>query len=127
MNNVKIKILVVDDNLDMRMMVKRVLAIENKYLIKEACNGNEALDIIPEFLPDLIIIDFMMPEKNGMELCLALQKEQKYRDIKFLGISGITGEESDEFKAFLGEENFFAKPFLVKSFKEKVNDILEKK
>jgi response regulator RpfG family c-di-GMP phosphodiesterase len=67
------RVLVVDDSSSIRLFL-RVGLTENGFTVRTASNGREALDVLDEFKPDLIITDLMMPEVDGFELCRRLKK-----------------------------------------------------
>lgn len=117
------KILVVDDESRMRKLVKDFLAREN-YDIIEAADGKEALDI---FYADkdiaLIILDVMMPEINGFEVC------KEIRETSNIPIVMLTarGEEKDELNGFkLGVDEYVSKPFSPKILVARVNALLKR-
>ena len=70
----KPKILLVDDEYDIIELIKYNLEKEG-YLVATASNGIECLSIAKEFLPDLILLDVMMPEMDGIETCVELRKD----------------------------------------------------
>ncbi|MFC1864653.1 response regulator transcription factor [Chloroflexota bacterium] len=72
----QVKILLVDDDLDFVEATKTVL--ESKYQVITAYNGNEGLEKVVEERPDLIILDVMMPEKDGFTVCKELKENPRY-------------------------------------------------
>lgn len=75
MENQQIKILIVDDEPDIREFISYNL-IRKGYTVLTAGDGKEGLSMAFEFLPDLIILDIMMPFLNGYETCIRLRKTQ---------------------------------------------------
>lgn len=92
------KIMVVDDHDDIREVI-HVLLTNEGYQIIEAKNGKEALELLDDSI-DLIILDVMMPEMNGYQVCL-LMREKTNAPILFLTAKG---QESDKTLGFLVEE-----------------------
>ncbi len=104
------KILVVDDvriNLD---AIKENLEAQG-YKISVSLGGNSALEIAKAFMPDLILLDVVMPEPNGFEVCKQLKTEKTTRDIPVLFLTAL-GEPADIVKGFkVGGLDFIVKPF----------------
>ncbi|KNF09392.1 transcriptional regulatory protein ResD [Gottschalkia purinilytica] len=110
------KILIVDDEKGIVSFIKDALSDEN-YEILTAYNGDEAISKI-SLNPDLILLDIMMPGKNGYEVCKII------RDIFSGPIIFLTAkqEESDKIKGLaLGGDDYIVKPFSLKELKARVN------
>ena len=104
------KILLVDDSLDNIDLLRKALE-PNGYNISVATNGEAALKIAPHFLPDLILLDIMMPGIDGFETCRRLKKNAALRDIPVIFITAKT-ETRDVAKGFnLGGLDYITKPF----------------
>ena len=119
----KIRILVVDDESRMRKLVKDFLVREN-YEVLEAGDGEEALDIFyREKDIVLIILDVMMPKRNGFEVCREIRETSKVPIIMLTA----KGEESDELNGFeLGVDEYISKPFSPKILVARVGAILRR-
>lgn len=119
----KIKILVVDDESRMRKLVKDFLAREN-YEVLEAGDGEEALDIFyQEKEIALLILDVMMPKRNGWEVCREIRQNSNVPIIMLTA----KGEESDELNGFeLGVDEYISKPFSPKILVARVQAILRR-
>lgn len=119
----KIKILVVDDESRMRKLVKDFLVRED-YEVLEAGDGEEALDIFyQEKNIALIILDVMMPKRNGFEVCREIRETSKVPIIMLTA----KGDESDELNGFeLGVDEYIAKPFSPKILVARVGAILRR-
>jgi len=88
------KILLVEDDRITRLKLKRWLQELNCEVI-EASNGNEGIDLYHDQRPDLVITDIIMPEKDGIQMLLELQRE--YSDLNFFFISGVGEKEPGEY------------------------------
>jgi len=88
------KILLVEDDRVTRLKLKRWLQELNCEVI-EASNGNEGIDLYHDQRPDLVITDIIMPEKDGIQMLLELQRE--YSDLNFFFISGVGEKEPGEY------------------------------
>lgn len=119
----KLKILVVDDESRMRKLVRDFL-IRQDYEVIEAADGEEALDL---FYQDkeiaLIILDVMMPKRNGFEVCREIRETSKVPIIMLTA----KGEESDELEGFeLGVDEYISKPFSPKILVARAGAILRR-
>ena len=119
----KIRILVVDDESRMRKLVRDFLVREG-YEVLEAGDGEEALDLFyREKDIALIILDVMMPKRNGFEVCREIRETSKVPIIMLTA----KGEESDELNGFeLGVDEYISKPFSPKILVARVGAILRR-
>ncbi len=114
----KSKILVVDDNAYLVDILSFSLEMEN-YEVLKAYDGEEALKIIGDITPDLILADIMMPKMDGFELCKKTKENPDTKDIPFLFLTA-KGKLGDQLKGFsLGGDDYIVKPF-------NLNDLLKK-
>ncbi|MDD8048939.1 MAG: response regulator transcription factor [Thomasclavelia sp.] len=103
----KSKVLIVDDEVDIRELLKFYLEKEG-YDVLEAGNGNDALDIVESSYIDLAIIDVMMPEMDGFEL---VENIKEYRDLPCIMLTA-KGENKDKLRGFsTGVDDYVTKPF----------------
>lgn len=104
------KILVVDDSpTELHMMVEPL--INRGYRVITATNGIEALEQVAKELPSLILLDVLMPGKNGFQVCRQLKADPATRDIKIILVSSKC-QESDRFWGLKqGADEYLAKPF----------------
>lgn len=121
--NSKKKILLVDDDLAIRILYTRVLLAAG-FEIQTAHHGKEALNLIPDFSPDLIILDLVMPEQEGIETILKLQ--QQNRALPILAISGAVGApEYLNVAGLLGARRTLKKPITPEQLLAAVQSVLE--
>jgi len=103
-------ILVVDDTHDNLRLLSKLL-IENGYYVRPVSDGKRALSAIQNQLPDLILLDIMMPGMDGYEVCRHLQADERTRNIPIIFISALN-EIIDKVKAFsIGGRDYISKPF----------------
>ena len=74
------KVLLVDDEQDILVLLKYNLEKEN-FLVQTASNGREGIEIAKEFKPDIIVLDVMMPEMDGIETCLELREIPELKNV----------------------------------------------
>ena len=109
MKDKKPTILVVDDTAENLKMLSGVL--KEKYRVKVTLKGAEALEIISKERPDLILLDIMMPEMDGYEVCSKLKEDPGTKDIPIIFLTAKT-EVNDIVKGFeLGAVDYVPKPF----------------
>ncbi len=104
------KICIVDDNMVNRKLLTGILKMEGYDLI-EAEDGEEGIDITLKELPDLILLDIMMPRKDGYEVCRILKNDQRSAHIPIIFLSAMSQVE-DKIKGLdLGGADYVTKPF----------------
>jgi len=104
------KILVVDDLLENLRLLANLLRTEG-YDIRQAPDGSMALSNVPRFQPDLILLDIMMPDIDGYEVCKQLKASEQSKDIPIIFLSALD-LTFDKIKAFeAGAADFIHKPF----------------
>jgi len=101
------KILYADDDPDIQELIKSILSKEG-YEIIIAKDGYEALNLTKAHKPDLVILDFLMPGLNGVEICAALKKDNETTDIPVIVVTGYPGEKEKSLSA--GAIDFLSKP-----------------
>ena len=116
------KVLVVDDEKLIREVIKEYLALEG-YEVAEACDGVEAVEKTKEDNFDLIIMDIMMPNKDGYQACKEIKQVSS---VPFIMLSA-RGEEYDKLIGFdLGIDDYVTKPFSPKELVARVKAILKR-
>ena len=93
------QVLVIDDDENIQKFIS-VLLSENGYDPVTASDGSEGLQMVLQAKPDLIILDVMMPKKTGLTLFRQLKRDEQYKDIPILMLTGVTGviEEMESHK-----------------------------
>lgn len=119
MSNKPAHILIVDDNPENIRVLGTVLA-QNKYQMTIATSGETALKAVEQHIPDLILLDVMMPEIDGFEVCRRLKNNPNTQDIQIIFVTAAVAE-SDELKGLeLGAVDYIYKPFSVPIIQAKV-------
>ncbi|MBI5815226.1 MAG: response regulator [Nitrospinae bacterium] len=105
------KVLIVDDDPNISLLVRMTLARKKEYKIATAGSGKEALEKVAADQPDIILLDIMMPDMDGFEVCRRLKKEDKTRFIPIIMISAKT-ELGDKLQGMdVGANDYITKPF----------------
>ena len=94
--------------------------------ISSSENGEEALKLIKEKIPDLVLMDWMLPDLSGVEICKQLKKNKKFSDIPIIMLTA-KGEEEDKLKAFdTGADDYVTKPFSQKELNARIKSLLRR-
>lgn len=105
----KIRFAVVDDAAFLRELVKNLISSEGGICVGEAASGDEAIELIPKTLPDLVILDMVMPQRNGIETARILK--ELHPDVKIIGCSTIDQEALIQKAYEAGFDAYITKPF----------------
>ncbi len=121
-----LKILVVDDEPEVHDFVKDALAkYKDKIEINSVYDGFTAGMTIIEYLPDLVILDLLLPGVDGFKICSNVKKNNKLSHIKILAITGYDSPEYREKIFSSGADDYLSKPIELKLFEEKVKKLLQ--
>jgi two-component system, OmpR family, alkaline phosphatase synthesis response regulator PhoP len=123
-NTVK-KILIADDEPDILEIIQYNLQHEG-YEVITAKNGNEAIEQAKRFKPDLIILDIMMPGKNGIEVCNLLRMQPAFNDTLIIFLSALSDEVTEVKGLETGADDFITKPVSPKVLVSKVNALFRR-
>lgn len=115
----KRKILVVDDEPSIRLAVMRML--EKTYDILEAENGEDAIKIVEEQKPDLILIDLMMPKMDGYTACSKIKSKEETSGIPIVILTAIGHELNKKFASEMGADGYITKPFTLEELLDVTN------
>ena len=117
MNN-KRKILVADDELYIRLLVKDILGAD--YIVLEASNGEEAVNITRTQQPDLVLMDILMPKLDGYTACYAIKTNELTKAIPVIMLTGIGHELNKQLSQEMGAAGYITKPFNPEDLLDKV-------
>ena len=118
-------VLLVEDEPDLNQTVAFNLDSEG-YSVESAFNGKEALKLIEEKTPDLILLDLMLPDMSGLEICRILRSSKKTKNIQIMMVTA-KGEEIDRIVGFeLGADDYIVKPFSIREFMLRVAAMLKR-
>ncbi len=118
-------ILVVDDEPDIREVIR--FALENaEFQVIEAGHADEARRLLGQGNPDLILLDWMLPGRSGLELAQQLKQSSKTRNVPIIMVSA-RGEEEDRVRGLdTGADDYIAKPFSPREMVARVNAVLRR-
>ena len=117
------KVLVVDDEPSILLSLEFLMKQEG-FEVHTAADGDEALQSIEKELPDLILLDVMMPKRDGFEVCQIIRTNPSWKEIKIIMLTA-KGREVDQEKGLaLGADDYVTKPFATQDLVKKVRTVL---
>jgi len=94
------------------------------YRLRRAATGNAALDALSEERPDLVVLDVMLPERSGYEICQIIRRDAALEGVKVLMITASGGEAERRKGLAVGADAFMTKPFASADLTAKINALL---
>jgi len=119
------KVLVVDDDLELVELLVDVFERDGRFDVKNANNGFDAGMLVREFRPDLVVLDVMLPDINGKEVCVRIRSDDSLEDVKIICISGMVEQDKISELTAAGADDFMHKPFTVDRLLDRACDLLE--
>jgi DNA-binding response OmpR family regulator len=121
---VRKKILIADDEPNIVAAIEFLLQ-QGGYEVRVAQNGEEALGLVEAFVPDLVLLDVMMPLKSGYEVCKRIRGRADWRHIKIIMLSA-KGRDAEVSKGLsLGADLYVTKPFSTRELMAKIKGLLD--
>ncbi|KPL21961.1 MAG: regulator [Phycisphaerae bacterium SM1_79] len=123
----KRKVLIVDDDAEIVELIVDVLERDGRFETQTASSGYEAGVATQRFRPELILLDYMLPDVNGNVVCQTIKNNPEFENIKIIIVSGVV--KQDEIAQLLksGAEDFMRKPFDVTELTGKITAALQMK
>ena len=116
------RILIVDDELDFVELVQyRLAGLGCEFIV--ASNGVQALSQARQFKPDLILLDILLPDLDGLSVCEILRRQPATKRISVIFMSALSGDVTRR-TAALHAEDFFTKPLNLERLERRINDLL---
>jgi len=117
------KILIADDEPNIVAALEFLLQ-RSGYEVHVAHNGDEALKLVEATHPDLVLLDVMMPQKSGYEVCMRIRERADWRHIKIIMLSA-KGRDAEVSKGLsMGADIYVTKPFSTRELMDKIRDLL---
>ncbi len=117
------RILIVDDEPNIVTSLEFLMR-ENSYEVRVARDGEEALRRAESFLPDLILLDVMMPQRSGFEVCRKIRENPALRDVKIVMLTAKGRDVEKDRGLNLGANAYVTKPFSTKELMNTVHALL---
>lgn len=121
----KRRILIVDDDEELIELLGDVFIKDARFDVRTTNNGFDAGMLVKEFRPDVVVLDVMLPDINGKEVCQRVRSDSSLDDVRIICISGmVEADKVADLKA-AGANDFMQKPFAVEKLMETVCELLE--
>ena len=111
----KRKVLLVDDDVELVELILKFLEDDGRFETRVAQNGFDAGMMVKEYHPDLIVLDVMLPDINGKEVCHRVRADATLEDVRILCMSGMVEEDKIAELKLAGADDFIHKPFEVEA------------
>lgn len=121
----KRKVLIVDDDQELVELMVDVFARDGRFEIRTANNGFDAGMLVKEFRPDLVVLDVMLPDINGREVCQRVRMDPTMEMVKIICISGMIERDKIADLQAAGANDFMNKPFAVEALLDRCCEMLE--
>ena len=121
----KRKLLIVDDDQELVELMVDCFARDGRFEIRTANNGFDAGMLVKEFRPDLVVLDIMLPDINGKEVCQRVRADNTLDQVKVICISGMVEMDKVADLRAAGADDFMQKPFTVDKLLDRCCDLLE--
>ena len=119
------KALIVDDDEELVELIRDVFDADGRFDVRVANNGFDAGMMVKEYKPDIIVLDVMLPDINGKEVCQRVRSDSTLDDVRIICISGmVEADKIDDLKE-AGADDFMQKPFEVDALFARVCDLLD--
>ncbi len=121
----KRKLLIVDDDVDLVELMVDGFARDGRFELKTANNGFDAGMLVKEFRPDLVVLDVMLPDINGKEVCQRVRGDDTMKCVKIICISGMVEQDKIADLLAAGANDFMNKPFDIEKLIERCCGMLD--
>ncbi|MFH1613865.1 MAG: response regulator [Planctomycetota bacterium] len=119
------KVLIVDDDDEILELLTDVLIRDGRFEVENASGGYEAGILTQRFNPDLILLDYMLPDVNGNVVCKTIKSNPDFAKIKIIIISGVINQSEIDGLLAAGAVDFVKKPFDVNQLIDKIAGVLQ--
>jgi len=123
----KRKVLIVDDDAEIVELIADVLTRDGRFETKAATTGYDAGILTQQFRPDLILLDYMLPDVNGNVVCQTIRKNPEFESTRIIIVSGVIKQDEIDQLLKTGAEDFIKKPFSVTELIDKITSVLKMK
>jgi DNA-binding response OmpR family regulator len=119
------KVLIVDDDEELVELLEDVFSKDGRFEVRTTNNGFDAGMLVKEFRPDVVVLDVMLPDINGKEVCQRVRSDPALDEVRIICISGmVEAEKINDLKA-AGANDFMQKPFEIEKLLERVCELLD--
>ncbi len=118
------RVLVVDDDANIVDLLTEVLSRAGQYEVRSASTGYEAGMLTEQFKPDLVLLDYMLPDLNGSVVCKAIRQNPLLTGTKVVIVSGVVKPADVDELMRAGADDFVKKPFNIEALMARIGDLL---
>jgi excisionase family DNA binding protein len=119
------KALIVDDDEELVELIKDALEGDGRFEVRTANNGFSAGMMVKEYRPDIIVLDIMLPDINGKDVCHLVRSDSTLDDTRIICISGMVEQDKVQELKDSGANDFLQKPFEVETLVERMCKLLD--
>ena len=124
LGNDKIRVLVVDDDPQIIELFVDVLEADDRFEVQTAETGYDAGVLTHQFRPDVVVLDYMLPDINGNVVCKTIRSNPDLAKIKILVISGMVNPAEVDALKEAGADDFIKKPFNIKNVIDRIRELV---
>ncbi len=124
LDNGKRRVLVVDDDLAIIEMFSELLERDGRFEVRTACTGFEAGTVTEQFSPDVMLLDFKLPDINGTAVCRTIRANPSYGHMKIIAVSGVADPDEVQELRDAGADDFIRKPFVISEVIDRIAEML---
>jgi DNA-binding response OmpR family regulator len=106
-------------------LISEVLSRDGRFELKTASSGYEAGMATQQFRPDLILLDYMLPDVNGNVVCQTIKNDSEFEDVKIIIVSGVIRQDEIDQLLKSGAKDFVRKPFNIDELTDKISAVLQ--
>jgi excisionase family DNA binding protein len=121
----KRKVLIVDDDEELVELISDVLEKDGRFEVRTVNNGFGAGMMLKEYRPDLIVLDVMLPDINGKEVCQTVRSDKSMDSVRIICISGMVEEDKVGELRAAGADDFMHKPFEIEKLVDRMCQLLD--
>ncbi|MBD3163770.1 response regulator [Candidatus Woesearchaeota archaeon] len=119
----KKKVLIIED--EKNILEAQAMILEEEYEVIKATDGEQGYELARKHYPDLIVLDLMLPNRGGYDLCFSFRQDEKLKDTKILMVTALSQEIDKKKGKMVGTDHYMTKPFEPDEFYEKVKSLIE--
>ncbi len=121
----KRKALIVDDDAELVELISDALLVDGRFEVRTADNGFDAGMMVKEYHPDILVLDVMLPDINGKEVCQRVRNDSTMDDVRIICISGMVEQDKIQDLKDAGADHFVQKPFETDYLVERICRLLD--
>jgi excisionase family DNA binding protein len=121
----KRKALIVDDDAELVELISDALLVDGRFELRTADNGFDAGMMVKEYHPDILVLDVMLPDINGKEVCQRVRNDSTMDDVRIICISGMVEQDKIQDLKDAGADHFVQKPFETDYLVERICRLLD--